>query len=343
MAALVSCRAETEDPTLQRPAVSGVRVESVAPVPVDDVYEAAGTTKSDSFSTISSRVMGAVTSLKVREGDHVESGRLLMTIDDRDAAERVRAAAMSVEAARQNRDLSDKTWRRYRALFEQKVISRQEMDRVEAQKKTAEAEYSRAAAMAEEAKTNLGFTRITAPISGRITSKLIDVGSMAAPGMPLLTIEGSGDIYVEAAVDESLTGTIQSGMSAEVTVPSLGKDLSGTVREVVPAVDPLSRTFIVKVPVQDKGLKSGLFARVRIPLSKRPALLVPDKAIVSKGQLTGVYVVDGRGLVTYRLIRAGKRFPDGTEILSGLSAHERVITGNVERAIDGGIIGAEAR
>lgn len=342
MTALVSCSGKAEAPSLQRPLVTGVTIAAVIPVAVDDVFEGAGTTKSDSASIISSRVMGAVTSLKVREGDKVSSGQLLMTIDDRDAAERARAASMAVESARQNRDLANKTWQRYKGLFAQKVISRQEMDQVEARQKMAGAEFSRAKAMADEANTHLGFTRISAPVSGRITAKKIEVGSMAAPGMPLLTIEGSGDLYVETAVDESLTRAVKTGMPVEVSVQSLGKNLTGTIREVVPAVDPLSRTFIVKIPIQDKEIRSGLFARVRIPLSRREALLVPDNAVVSKGQLTGVYVVDGQGVVTYRLIRAGKRFPNGTEVLSGLSPKERIITKGVERAIDGGIIGAGA-
>lgn len=150
-------------------------------------------------------------------------------------------------------------------------------------------------------------------------------------------------MYVETSVDESLTSRIKPDMPAYITVDSLGKTLQGRIREVVPLVDPASRTFIVKITVPDENLRSGLFARVRIPLGNRSAILVPNGAIVSKGQLTGVYVVDGQGMVTYRLIRTGKQFPNGIEVLSGLSPRERIITGNVEKAVDGGILAPEAR
>ena len=150
-------------------------------------------------------------------------------------------------------------------------------------------------------------------------------------------------MYIETAVDESLTSRIKPGMPAHITVDSLGKTLQGRIREVVPAVNPASRTFIVKVAIPDEKVRSGLFARVRIPVGRRSALLVPEGALVTKGQLTGVYVVDGQGVVTYRLVRAGKRFPNGIEILSGLSPSERIVTGSVEKAVDGGIVAPGAK
>jgi RND family efflux transporter MFP subunit len=336
------CRGRDEKASVQREQVTGVTVGTVVLQEVDDAFEGAGTVKTDRTSTIASRVMGTVTSLKVREGDFVREGDLLLAIDNRDAAERSRAASMAMEAAKVNRDLANATWSRYKNLFDQKALTSQEMDQVETQRKLADAEYARAKAMAGEAAAGLGFTRITAPFSGRVTKKMIDAGSMASPGMPLLTLEGEGGRYVETAADESLAEKLKTGLPAEVIVDSLQKTVKGTVRETVPAVDPASRTFLVKVAIDEPALKSGLFTRVRIPMSRRSALLVPRDAIVSKGQLTGVYAVDPQGVVTYRLVRTGRLNDAGLEILSGLSPNERIITSGVEKAIDGGIIAAEA-
>jgi multidrug efflux pump subunit AcrA (membrane-fusion protein) len=86
------------------------------------------------------------------------------------------------------------------------------------------------------------------------------------------------------------------------------------------------------------GLRSGLYARVKIPSGKKEALLAPQGAIVEKGQLTGVYAVDGQGIVTYRLIRTGKAYDGNREILSGLKPNDRIIVQGVEKARDGGII-----
>jgi RND family efflux transporter MFP subunit len=337
------CGGGEKKASVERPRVEGVTVEAVTPQDVGDAFEATGTVKTDSVSVIASRVMGTVTSLKVREGDRVKTGQLLMTIDDKDAAERARAADMAVKAAKGGRDLAESTWGRYRKLFEQKALTSQEMDQVETQRTVAEAEYARAKAMAAEAAAALEFTRITSPITGSVTEKKIDAGSMASPGMPLLTVEGGGGRYVETAADERLSGKIAVGMQAEVIIDSLGKTFPGKVREVVSSVDPGSRTFLVKVSVDDPSLESGLFARVRIPLGRRTALLVPAGAVVAKGQLTGVYAVDPRGVVTYRLVRTGSAFGSNVEVLSGLSPNERIVTAGVEKAVDGGVVAAEAK
>jgi RND family efflux transporter MFP subunit len=282
--------------------------------------------------------MGVVTSLMVREGDIVKAGQLLLTIDERDARERMNAAVMATESARHNRDLNEITWKRYHALFEQKSISTQEMDQIEAKRNMSNADFERARAMAEEAKTFLTLTRIVAPAAGVVTKKQIDMGSMASPGMPLLVIEAMGDAYAEAAIDEGLSGRIKTGMPVEVTIDALGRLLNGSIRDILPDISPSSRSFIVKIGLPDKELKSGLFVRVKIPVGKKKVLLVPLGAIVHKGQLTGVYVVDAKGVITYRLIQEGLKTPQGTEVLSGLYPQERVITAHVEKAVDGGVI-----
>ena len=335
---MAGCGGNGGEAPVKRARVTGVTVQAVAPREIDDLYEATGTVKADSASIIASRVMGTVTTLKVREGDFVQAGQLLAAIYDRDASERAKAASLAMEAAKVNRDLAKATWTRYRNLYEQKALTGQEMDQVETGLKVAEAEYARAQAMAGEARAALGFTRITAPFSGRVTKKHVDAGSMASPGMPLLTLEGEGGRFVEAAAGEGLSSRITAGLSVEVAVDSLQKVVKGRVRDVVPAVDAGSRTFLLKVAVDDPALRSGMFARVRIPLGKRTALLVPGVAVVEKGQLAGVYVVDSSGVMTYRLIRTGRRNAAGVEVLSGLAPNEEVVVAGVEKAIDGGIV-----
>lgn len=332
------CKGNTEKEAVKRPAISGVIATPVSLSTVDDVYEATGTVRSDRTSMVASRVMGVVTSLLVREGDAVKAGQVLLIIDDRDAAQRVRAASMAVESAKQNKSLAESTWQRYKNLYDEKALSRQEMDQIETQKKVAEAEYERTVAMAQEAGTYLSYTRVTAPVSGTVTEKRIDIGSMVSPGVPLLIIEGGGGSYIEASVDAGLGDKVKTGMPVEALVETMKQPLPGTIREIFPTVDPLTRTFMIKVGLKNARPRSGLFARIRIPVGKREAILVPDQAIVQKGQLTGVYVVDQQGIVIYRLIRTGNTTAYGTEILSGLTVNDRVIMSGVERVTDGDIL-----
>jgi RND family efflux transporter MFP subunit len=323
---------------VQREKVTGVSAEAIRPSEVAEYFETSGTVKAKTVSVISSRVMGAVTSLRVKEGDRVGTGQLLLTIDDKDVAQRVKAAEKGLEAARQHQSLSDITYQRYKNLYDDKALAGQELDQIATQKKVSDLEYERAKAMADEARIYQGFTRIISPASGVVTEKKIEVGSMAVPGMPMLTVEDNSAYRVELNADEKLAETVKLGMGAAVFIEALNKELAGRVTEVVPSIDPLSRSFLVKIAVSSKDLKNGHFAKVSIPVGKKQALLVPKKAVVAKGQLTGVYTVDKNSVIAYRLVREGKQYGDRVEILSGLSPGDTVIVDGVERAVDGGIM-----
>ena len=319
-------------------AVTGVTLAEVHPAQVDEYYETSGTVRAKTISVIASRVMGTVTSVKVKEGDRVHAGQVLMTIDDRDVAQRVKAAEKAVEAAKQNKSLMDITYQRYKNLHDEKAISQQEIDQIETQKKVSDMEYERAKAMLAEAQIYHGFTRISAPTSGVVTEKKIELGSMAVPGIPILTVEDNSYFRIEGNVDERLSGKLKIGMPVDVIIDSIGQEAKGRITEIIPAVDPMSRTFLIKIDLKMPSLKTGLYGKVLIPEGKREAILVPQKAIVEKGQLVGVYVVDNKGVITYRLIKAGKKYGEQIEILSGLSGGEKIIVDGVEKAVDGGII-----
>ncbi len=330
---------------VKRQAISGVTVSMVQPSAIADEYETSGTVKAGISSIIASRIMGAVTTIYIRAGEPVRAGQLLAIIDNRDAVQRVRAAEQSLKAAEQGRVMADLTYRRYKRLHDEKALSRQEIDQIETSKRVADAGYEQARAGLEEARVQLGFSRIVAPAAGIVTDKRIDPGSMALPGMHLFTVESQGNFLLEAAVDESLSGKLSVGMPAGISIDAIGLTTNGKISEVVPTVDPATRTFLVKISLSPgRGLRSGLFARVRLPLGRREALLIPKGALVEKGQLTGVYAVDAKGVVTYRLVRTGKPYEGGIEILSGLNAGERIISAGLEKAVDGGqISGGAAR
>ncbi|MFA5353280.1 MAG: efflux RND transporter periplasmic adaptor subunit [Thermodesulfovibrionales bacterium] len=342
---------------VQRQVVQGVTLLELKPSQVDEYYETSGTVKAKQTGILSSRVMGTVTALHVKEGDRVSAGQVLMAIDDRDAAARVEAAdagqseaQKALEAAGQSRSLVDLTYGRYKKLHDGKAISRQEMDEIETRKKVSEIEYQRAEeavkrakAGLREAQVNRGFSRIRAPFPGVVTAKTIDTGSMAVPGSPLITVEDTSLFRIEVNADERLSGKVSPGMAVDVVIESTGMAMQGKVSEVVPAVDPMTRTFLIKIDLRGAGLRSGLFGRVSIPEGKKEAILVPQKAIVRKGELTGVYLADDKGIITYRLIRAGKERNGMVEVLSGTHAGEKAVVDGVEKAVDGGVLQAAGK
>jgi len=347
-----ACSSAHEPEPLVRPQVAGVELRRVFLTSVPENYETTGTVVPRTASTVSSRVMGAVMSLGVREGDLVRAGQVLLTIDDRDLREKVRAAEEShnealhaLESARRQQDLAEKTYERYRKLHEDKAITTQELDNIAAQAnqalhgvEQAQAMVKRTEAMKKEASIFLNFSRVTSPIDGIVTSKMIDVGSMATPGVPLLQLEDRASRLVEAGLEERMLNVVREGMEVKVRVPSNADETAGRIVEVVPTVDPRTRTFAVKIEVPELDLRSGQYGTVRFESGVRDMLLVPASSVVSRGQLTGVYLVDPEDHVLFRLIRVGRPYGDMVQVLSGLEEGDTIIVANLENAVDGGIL-----
>lgn len=347
-----ACSPGHETGTVDRPEVSGVEVKKVQTSSVPVSYETTGTVVPRSSSTISSRVMGIVTSMAVKEGDKVKAGQLLLTIDDRDLREKVRAAEEAhneavhgLESARKQKELADKTYERYRKLHEEKAITTQELDNMAARAtqaahgvEQAEAMVKRTKASWEEAKIFLGFSRVSSSIDGIVTKKMTDVGSMASPGVPLLQLEDRASRLVEAGFEERMLDSVEEGMQVMVRVPSGAEEAAGRIVEIIPTVDPNTRTFLVKIAVPGLSLRTGQYGTVRLESGTRDLFLVPAGAVIARGQLTGVYRVGTDGVITYRLIRVGRPYGDMVEVLSGLASGDNIIVGNLDKAVDGGIL-----
>ena len=341
----VGCTSKKETSS-EVPQVTGVEVKTVNKSPIDDFYETSATVKSKTSSVISSMTMGKVTSLRVKEGDSVRAGQLLLTIDSRDTAQKaigaqaeVSGALKGAEEANQNRQLTNKTYERYEKLYKEKVLTKQEFDQISTQKQVAELEYQKAMQGVNQARAGLGevgvyqsYSRVTAPISGIVVEKNIDLGSMATPGQPLLTIETPSNLELVTDINESMINKIKIG--TPVYLESDGKEVKSKITSVIPKIDPMTRTFKIKIALV--GLNSGSYAKVKIPVAKKEAIAVPQNAVVQKGQLTGVYTVDEKNIISYRLIRTGKTLGNDVEVLSGLNTGDKVITKGVDKAVDGG-------
>jgi len=349
---LAGCGSSKNETPVKREIVSGVTVIKVNTAQIDDYFETSGTVRAKTVSIVASRVMGTITSVKVKEGDKVTAGDILMTIDNRDTAQQVAATEAALneaqsarEAAGEQRSLAEVTYKRYNNLYNEKVISRQELDQIEMQKKVSDAEFSRVSQGVERARANLeearvhhGFTQVRAPISGIVTEKKIEAGSMATPGMPLCAVEDTSQFKIEAAIDEGLIRKVSPGMPAYVLFDKTSEKVNGRIVKVVPSIDPASRTFLIEIALQDQPLRTGLYGKVLIPQGKKESLLIPAAAIVERGQLTGVFVVDEKGIIAYRLIKTGKIYDGLAEVLSGLSKGESIIVSGMEKAVDGGIV-----
>lgn len=354
-ALLVGCGESERTPSPAAPAPP-VPVQTVAVAPSDwpNVYEATGTVRARVSAPIAAKVMGYVREVRVQAGDRVQAGQLLVLIDSRDldaqlkqaeaarneASSAIAEADSGIAGAKANVDLAEVTYKRMQDLFASRSISNQEMDEANARLKAAQAtlaiaqsrraQLAQKIAQAEEAAKGAAiarsYTEIAAPFAGTVTEKRVDPGAMTTPGTPLLTIEREGMLRLEADIEESHTSQIRAGTPVAVTLDALNQTLRGQVTEIVPSVDAASRTYIAKIDLPAIAqLRSGMFGRARFELGKRTGLAVPAAAVVERGQLQSVYVVEN-GIAHSRLITLGEQVRAGREVLSGLMGGERIVS-----------------
>ena len=387
LAVMVTSCGKKEEAVIEKPATTeGVKIETINLSPIQEDYEAVGTVRSKTTSVLSSKTVGNILAIHVREGDRVRMGQLLIEIDDRDTRaqvqkaqaglrevqdaqeeidQNIRAAESAREAAEAGRSLAAATFKRYSNLLDQKSVSQQEFDEVQAKLKVAEAEVDRAGRMLQalmakknqalakveqvkaditSAQVYMGYSRILSPINGIVTSKQAEVGLLAAPGVPLLTLEDNSSYRLEVSVEDSMLKKIRLDTPVRISIDALGpQEFSSRVTEIVPASDPGSRSSTVKIDLFDgkggsigqTGLRSGLFGKARFPVGQKQVLKVPQKAILQSGQLVGVLIVDSSNILRLRLIRTGKQHGDQFEVLSGLNDGDRIVVEGIEKVKEG--------
>jgi len=277
---------------------------------------------------VASRILAQIDEVRVTAGDSVAAGDVLIVLDARDLESRVAQAREATQAARALLELAQSEKDRYEELFKSGVTTRQRLDRVIADLRTAEAEVERLDQSRREAETALSYTEIRAPVGGLVVDRLAEPGDTALPGTPLLRIYDPAALRVEVPIRESLAVKLEVGDVVRVEVPALDEALAGTIEEIVPYAEPGARTLLVKVALpQDPRLYAGLYARVAVPAGTLARLLIPEAAIERVGQLDFVTVVDDEDRLERRLVTLGDYRDDGRiEVLSGLAAGERVVS-----------------
>jgi multidrug efflux pump subunit AcrA (membrane-fusion protein) len=287
------------------------------------------------------------------------------------ALEGIQAAINQAEAqekqAEANYSLAQTSYSRYEDLSSQKIISSQEFDSIKAEMQVAEAQLNAAnegvyglrsqkegltislesaRSGVKEAQVLKSHAKVTAPFAGTIVKKYVDAGGFAVSGAPLLEIENPEGFRLEVDVRETeFTNQVELGREVPVQIDALGESLLiGTVVEAAPSADPLSRTFRVKVALPwNPGIKSGMYGKALCPREERQTILIPQKALIKRGQLEQVFSVDESQAAHLRLIKTGKAFGDQLEILAGLQEGEVIIVNPKPGLKDGSRVTVEIK
>jgi RND family efflux transporter MFP subunit len=292
-----------------------------------------GSVEASQTANISTRVMGYITKLNVKVGDHISKGQLIATISNDDIlARRAQADAMITEAEAALKN-AQKDYDRFTAWYKQQSASVKELDNVTLQYNSVKSKLEAAKQMRNEINATLAYTHLTAPFSGIITQKSVDAGSMANPGMPIVTIEQSGTYQVSAGVPETEIGQVKMNQPVLVSIGAANKTFKGNVTQIDQSSQFTGGQYIIKVSIpanEKQGLYAGMYANLYIASTKKmstnsDAVFVPVSAIINKDQLTGLYTVSSGNTALLRWVRLGKIYGNEVEVLSGLQKDEQFI------------------
>ena len=339
-----------------------VTVATVAMADVADTFEVGGVVEARTTATLMARIVAPVREVRAVPGDRVRAGQLLIVLDGRDLAaqaQRARAVGVSADqdviAAASERQaaeaalaLARSTYTRIAGLHAKRSATSQELDEATAALRAAEARAAGAAARAQAAVSGVDgaraasdaaattetYSRIAAPFDGVVTEKMIEPGNMAAPGTPLMRIEDAGGFRLDVRVDESRIAQVAVGATVSVSLDAgpdgVARVTTGKVIEVSRAVDTDARAFLVKIALPtEERVRSGMFGRAHFASRPRRALILPTGALLRRGQVTSVFVVE-KDLARVRLVQVS-----GSEVLAGLSEGDVVIVAPPPALTDG--------
>lgn len=289
-------------------------------------HEAAvGTARPVHESAVAAKLLARVLEVRVKAGQAVSEGEVLVKLDDAELTARLKQAEAAVAAAEARYARAKSDYARAEQLVSSRAISRAEFDEFAAELEISRAELERANKSVEEAKVLLDYATIRAPLSGIVVDKRVEVGDTVSPGQVLLTLYDPKRMQMVASVRESLAERLHVGDQIPARLDALGHDCVATISEIVPEAEAASRSFAVKVTGPcPPGVYSGMFGRIFIPLDDEEVLIVPRNAVFRVGQLSLVEVVE-KDQMRRRVVQLGRELPEGYEVLAGLREGEQVV------------------
>ena len=314
-------RPETRTDARVELAPAEVQVQTAESKQQSATEEMVGTVEAKLHATLEAKLSGRIIKMPVLLGQAVKAGQLIAHLDAAEIKARHEQAEAALEQAQRD-------WKRISALYDQQAATRSDYDAADSRVRVAKAAVSEAQAM-------MGYVEILAPFDGVVTKKWADVGDLAAPGKPLISLEDPSMQQLEADVPEAMASRIQLNARLTIRGDPLKDGLEGTVKEIAPTIDPVSRTFRVKLDLPPTaGLVSGQFARLVVPIGESSSVRVPASAVVLRGQLEILFVVTNQRAQLH-LVKTGKKNDDQVEILAGIEPGDSIVTRGAALLTDG--------
>lgn len=294
---------------------------------LNEEYTTIGSVVADRSINISSRISSYISQLTVREGETISAGQLLVVLDDEELTNNINQARAAVEAAQALLEDVSGDLIRFNKLLQQGSISEVKVRKTKLQKSTAEESLNGAKAALSQAEAQRQYIHIRSPADGIVTNRHLEVGSLATPGMPILTIESRDKLKFETFAAESQLNNIKINDTVALDVDNIARPLVGRVAQIIYAGDPVSRRYKISIALPASAdLYTGMFGRATFLVGQDENLTIPPSALIDKGGLQGVYVVDEESKARFRWLRIRRTWPDKIEIAAGLNPGEKIIT-----------------
>jgi len=294
---------------------------------VDQTYAAEGVVEAVKQSTVAAQISGRIVAVNFDVGDSVKKGQVIVRIDPAEVNQVYAASQAQVAQADAALRNAKAQYERTQRLVEQKFMSAAAMDKAQADYLAAKAQLAAAEAGGGQAAATRGYATVTAPYSGVVSARHVELGEMAVPGKPLMTGFDPRELRVSASMPQFQLDAVRKLASASIEFPALKKRVQAGKVTILPAADARTHTTQVRLdlPAGIEGLYPGMFARAYFAVGKVNKLLIPASALALRSEVAGAYVVGGNGEIRFRQLRLGEAAGGAeVEVLAGLAPGEKL-------------------
>lgn len=294
---------------------------------VDQTYAADALIEAVQQSTVSAQISGRIVEINFDAGQLVRKGQVLVRIDEREVSQALAQSKAQVAQTQATLTHAKANYERTQQLFARQFVSQAALDKALSEYRAAQAQTAASIAGAGLAETTRGFATVTAPYSGVVAARHVELGEMATPGKPLMTGFDPRELRAVGSIPQHKLAAVRGASRAAVEIPALGRQVDAAAVTVLPVADARTHTTRVRLdlPADVQGAMPGMYARAHFTVGRARKLTIPAAAVLQRSEVSAVYVVDSKGKVHFRQVRLGEPAGAGeVEVLAGLVAGETI-------------------
>ncbi len=336
---LLGCNQEADMAVNKKNTVHTLSVAMVMNEEFPVYYSTIGSVISDDRIQITSRITGYIHEISVREGQKIRKGDLLVSLDNMDIEGAIQQAEAGVNKSRSALKDAQIDFQRYEVLFKEGSVAENALRKIRLQRDISRETLHAALAALETAKSQRQYILIKSPVDGVVVERQKRAGDLAAPGFPIISIESEKSLLFKSSVPESQIQKLVQDDKVTIFIDALNKTLNGHISRIVPSGDPVTRSYEIKISLNDTtNLLPGMFGRVRFQVGTEISPVIARSAVVERGGLRGVFVLDTEQRTHFRWLRFGREWSDRLQVQAGVSQGERIVASHVSLIHDGDFI-----